>query len=345
MSVAVKPARAIVGPLLLAGLLSACGGTSSPPVAGSGTGRASSGAVRSTDTTNTASIVVRLTPWSLPAPVSRPVVVPMANRLVILGGLAPGDVSTSSILVVDPSSGTVQSPGQLEEPVHDAAGATLGATAYVFGGGSYSTVAAVQAWDGSGPSTVAGSLPVARSDLSAAVVGGTAYILGGYDGTQLQAPILSTQDGTRFKVVGQLPQPVRYGAAAVGPGGSVWLAGGELGATESGGTSEPTNDIQRFDPSTGVASVVAHLPVALGHASAFFLGGELYVAGGRSASGPLSQIWRLDPASGQVTLAGSLPGPRSDAGVGLAGKAAYLIGGEVSGPTAPLASVVKISLG
>src|SRR5579875_2413706 len=127
-------------------------------------------AARPASTTTTQAAPSRLSateePWHLPAPVSRPVVLPDGSGFVILGGLATGDVSTSRIVQVDPGTGTSQLAGRLALAVHDSAGAVIGGRWYVFGGGSYSTVATVQAWS-SGTATEQARLPDARSDLSA----------------------------------------------------------------------------------------------------------------------------------------------------------------------------------
>ena len=326
---------------ILAVGLGACGGTPSPKRAASS--HHSSGS--HTATTAPPTLKAALTAWTLPAAVSRPVVLNVGGAIDILGGLATGDVSTASIVSIDPASGNTGPGGRLEEGVHDAAGAYLGDTAMVFGGGSYADVAAVQGWvPNTAAATVIGHLPVPRSDLAAVTVGSTAYVLGGLDAHQLVGSILATTDGIHFHVVGELPQAVRYPAVAVDGSGDVWVFGGELGTGENADAGGATSDIQRFDPSTGLSSVVGHLPVAMGHAEALALGGQLFVTGGRSASGPSATIWRVDPDNGTVTEAGSLPGPRSDAGAVVIGGTGYLVGGELSGPAAPLNTVVRLTL-
>jgi YVTN family beta-propeller protein len=287
-------------------------------------------------------LVAALAPWRLPAPVSRAVVLRSGDRITVLGGLATGDVSTAAIWSLDPLSGRARRAGELSAAVHDAAGAELDGRAFVFGGGSLSTVGTVQAFS-AGRATVVGSLPVARSDLAAAVVGRRAYVLGGFDGTSLVRDILETTDGTHFRLAGELAQPVRYPAVAAA-GGAIWVVGGQLGTSESTSTGGQTTDIQRFDPATGRTAVVGHLPAGLGHASAFVLDGQLFVAGGRSGTALSARIWRIDTASGSASRAGTLPYRRSDAGVAVVGNRAWLLGGESSGPLAPLDSVVELRL-
>lgn len=278
-------------------------------------------------------------PWHLPAPVSRPVVLPGGTGFVILGGLATGDTSTARIVEADLATGTSSVVGQLGVAVHDSAGAAIADRYYVFGGGSYSTVREVQEWSG-GTATKVADLPTPRSDLSAVTAAGTTYIAGGFDGTTMTPQVLATTDGTTFRTVGQLAVPVRYGAAAVA-GGSLWVVGGVTGTSE--GSTAETDAIQKVDLATGAASIVGHLPAPMGHATAVTLGGQIFVLGGRSGTTASPVIWRIDQTTGRAVQAGQLPSALSDAGSVVVGDHAYLVGGEVSGPEAPLDTVVELS--
>ena len=101
-------------------------------------------------------ISASLEPWTLPAAVSRPVVLPDERDFVILGGLATGDTSTSRIVTVDPGGGVSRLSGYLAVAVHDSAGAVIGGRFFVFGGGSTNTVSVVQAWTAGSAAQVAG---------------------------------------------------------------------------------------------------------------------------------------------------------------------------------------------
>jgi hypothetical protein len=290
--------------------------------------------------TTTGPVGLRAVPeaWHLPAAVSRPVVLPSGQGFLILGGLATGDVSTSRIVTVDPATSTSQLAGRLALAVHDSAGAVLGGQAFVFGGGSYSTVAHVQTWT-SGVATETGSLPDSRSDLAAVTIGATAYIAGGFDGTTMTPDVLATTDGVSFRKVATLTVPVRYPALA-SQGQDLWLFGG-VTSTSEGGTAD-TDAIQRVDLTTGQTTVVGHLPQAMGHATAITLDGTVFVLGGRSGTVPSSTIWRLEPSAGTVVAAGQLPNALSDAGSVVVGGAGYLVGGEITGPASPLDTVVAL---
>lgn len=339
-----RPAAAGAVALVAAGLLvAACG--SSGPSGSSTAGRSSSGGSPAPGGSGApagapASLSAAAAPWTLPVAGSRQVVCWDGSGLVEMGGLVTGDTSTAAVRVIDPSTGAVTATGRLADPVHDAAGACLGGHAFVFGGGTASTVATVQEWSPSAGATVAGSLPAPRSDLASAVVGSTAYVVGGYDGTAMQPDILSTTDGTTFTVAGQLQVPVRYPAVTVADG-DIWVIGGQVGTSESGGGQ--TDVIQRFDPRTGTTTVVGHMPEPLGHASAVFLGDTVWVVGGVTGTTTSAQVWAVDPSTGAVRAAGSLPAPVSDAGTATVGSTAYLLGGEgPAGPTAPLDTVLEL---
>lgn len=333
--------RIAVGAAAMALAAGACSSSKGAPTSSGGASRGgNAGAAATTSSTAAppATLQAQTETWTLPTPVSRPVVVPDGHGFLILGGLASGDVSTSRIVQVDPTTGRAQFAGRLALAVHDSAGAFLGGRALVFGGGSYHTVSAVQAWTGTSTTTV-GHLPDARSDLSAWTLGGTAYIVGGFDGTTMSPDILATSDGVTFRSVAQLVVPVRY-AAVAGSGHTLWVVGGVL-STSEGGRAE-TDAIQKVDLATGQVSVVGHLPQAMGHATALTIDGAVFVVGGRSGTVPSSTIWRVDPASGAVREAGQLPTALSDAGSVVVDGVGYLVGGEVSGPTAPLDTVVQL---
>ncbi|HEU5033417.1 MAG TPA: hypothetical protein VFT62_01535 [Mycobacteriales bacterium] len=280
----------------------------------------------------------------LPQPVSRAVAVAAGSRIVVLGGLTTGDVTTGRVVTLDPTSWTGRTGGQLREPVHDASGAWLAGRAVVFGGGSSTEVADVQSWR-NGRTQVVGRLPEGRSDSSAVTVGGTAYVLGGFDGSRMTRDIVATRDGAHLRVVGRLKVGVRYAAVAA-VGGDIYVVGGQLATTEGTSAGPQSDAIQRFDLGTGRTSVVGHLPESLGHAMAFTVGGRLYVAGGRHLTTATARIWRVDLGTGGVhaVRAGRLPHPLSDAAVVNAGRrGVVLVGGETTGPYAPQTTIVAVT--
>jgi hypothetical protein len=317
--------------LTVSALLAACGGSPSP-------------ATTTSTTTPALRVDATTAPWQLGAPVSRAVALVSGSDVVVLGGLATGDTSTSTVWQLAPGSGTATRVGSLARAVHDAAGALLGGRCVVFGGGAASTVADVQAWTSGVGAQVIGTLPQPRSDLAAVTVGTTAYVLGGFDGTAMAPDILATTDGVHFASVGRLAVPVRYPAVAVADG-AMWIVGGQLGTGESSAVGGQSDAIQRFDLRSHKTTLVGHLPVTLGHASALVLGGHVLVLGGDVGTTPSAQIWAIDTTSGAPSQVGTLPGARSDAAAAVVGGVGYLFGGEDVGPTAPLQSVVVVRVG
>lgn len=275
------------------------------------------------------------------APVSRAVAVDVGNRIVVLGGLTSGDVTTGRVVAVNPSMWTSSVAGQLREPVHDASGASLGGQAVVFGGGSSTEVANTQQWT-SGTSRIVGALPGPRSDSAAVTIGSTSYVVGGFDGARMARAVLATTNGRSFHAVAQLRQGVRYPAVAAF-GGAIYVFGGELATTEGTSTGGQTRSVQRIDPSSGQTRVIGKLPWGIGHAMAFTLDGQLYLAGGRRGTQATARIWRVNPTNARLTSVGRLPHAISDSAVVTIGmRSVALIGGETTGPYAPQRTIVVI---
>ncbi|MGH7904074.1 MAG: hypothetical protein ACREPA_08105, partial [Candidatus Dormibacteraceae bacterium] len=285
------------------------------------------------------SLAAAAAPWRLPAPLSRTVTLATGGRLLVLGGLDAAGGSTAAVLSIQPSTGAVARAGRLRLPTHDAAGAILGGTAFVFGGGAAMSIDDVQAFrpgpGAGGEGGIAGHLPRPRSDVVAATSGAEAMLAGGYDGQSAALSVLATTDGSHFRVLGRLPHAVRYAAAAV-LGRYLYVIGGEW-------SGRPVPYVQRLDLATGGAAVVGGLAVPTGHAAALVLDGELWVLGGRTAVGATDAILRMDPGGTGFQPAGRLPAPVSDAGAAVLGGVGYLLGGE--GATALTTSVVELRPG
>ena len=258
----------------------------------------------------------------------------VGDRLRILGGLSPSGTSLKGASWVDPRSGAVTAAGSLADVVHDGAGAQIGATSYVFGGGSPNTFATVQSLgSASGSGAAPGQLPQPRSDLATAAIGRTVYVLGGYDGAAYEPSVLATSDGTHFTTVANLPVPVRY-PAVVALGRDVFSFGGQTGSG-AGGAVTATAAIQEVDPATRTARVVGNLPQALYGAAAFVIDGHVYVAGGQTGSGQtLTQLYEFDVRTHRVADAGLLPQAVAFSGYATVGTGTaavgYLVGGEVA---------------
>jgi hypothetical protein len=247
-------------------------------------------------------------------------VLPRGGNLLIIGGLDQRSVTTRAVTELNPVTGRTTRAGHLADASHDAAGALLGGTPYLFGGGVVTSIATVQALRHGGTASVAGQLPGPRSDLSSVTLGTTAYLVGGYDGASYDAAVLATGNGAAFRAVATLPVPVRY-AAVAGAGRDIWVFGG---LTPAG----PTRVIQRVNLATGRAAVVGRLPAPVSGATAFTLGGRVFIAGGLAASGAASRaVLTYDPARRSAVPAGTLPVPVSNAAAAVVGGTAFMVGG------------------
>jgi hypothetical protein len=275
------------------------------------------------------------TPYRLPAPVEREVAAPYRGAVVLAGGLAADGSSTSGVFRLDPGTGSVTQLGTLPRPFHDAAGAILGRTLFVFGGGSATSTSTVQSFDMStGRGQVVGSLPTPLSDLVSTTVGKAVYLVGGFDGRVPRREIYRTFDGRRFTVAGHLPIGLRYPAVA-SVDGKIVIAGG----VSARGTSSA---VYVFDPSNHRMTRLGDLPGPVAHAAVFSSRGDVYVLGGVDATGAVvGSITEIDPRTRRILrIRGEFV--VRDGGVVQLPSAALVIGGATgSGTTAAVRRVVR----
>jgi len=253
----------------------------------------------------------------LPAPVQLPALALRGRTVLALGGLDSADTSVASVTRIHPAP--ARAAGTLPQAVHDAGAAALGGRVYVFGGGT--AAGAVDAIVQVGRGVVA-HLPEPTSDLEAVRVGNTIMVVGGYTGVQPLRSVLSYTPGGRVQRVAELPHPLRYAAAAAGPGGMLLVAGGTDGV-------HARDEIVRVDPALHRATVIGRIPFALSHVAGAVLGRTLYLFGGRSDAGTARRtIWGVDTRSGRVKAAGRLPAGLSDAAAITTGERILLVGGR-----------------
>lgn len=277
----------------------------------------------------------------LPSPRSREVVVPSTSgSLWVLGGLDAAGGTVAASYRLDPRTGAVQPTAPLGEATHDAAGTLLGADALVVGGGTAAPASEVQIGAPGGAPGVVGALGAARSDARAVTIGHTAYVVGGYDGLSMDSEVLATTNGRSWRVVADLPVPVRYPTLAV-VGRSVYVLGGQSGA----GTPVPT--VQRVEPAAHRAVVVGSMGVPLEASVAARLDGTVYLAGGLVATAggttATGAVYAFSPGHLRLEKVASLPVPVANAGGAVLGGRLYVVGGEgASG--APVADVQAVSV-
>lgn len=329
------PARPLCAPpaaLLAALLLCACGGgaTSTGTVARTSAHPPTTpGARRGTHKSPPrASPVLRVSAtYHLPAPRSGAAAAAYGPGVLVIGGLDPATVSTSTVFAVGPT-GRAAPAAALPGAVHDAAATAVGGRVLLFGGGaSEGSDRVIQVQPGT-PRQV-GRLPVALSDLDAVTVGHDAYVVGGWDGSTTNAAIFAVTPAGQVSTVGHLPLGVRYPATGV-LDGKIIVAGGE---TTDG---SPTSDVWSFDPASGRVSRLPALPQPGDHAAGAVLHGTFYVISGLIRGALTSRILALLPGGGWLA-AGHLPQALNNpTAAPLAGGLAVFGGRGASGTTSSI---------
>jgi influenza virus NS1A-binding protein len=315
---------------------------------GGGGGKGKS-AVRTTTTTRPGptttvplQLVVAAASWHLPIPLSRSVVLPVNTNLGVFGGLTTSG-NSKTIYEIDPNSGIATAIGTMNTSVHDAAGAVIGSSYYVFGGSVTATTesAEVQEFSFSETNHLTGTnvstLPAKRGELASVSVNGETYLVGGFDGKAWQPSVVGTTDGMTFTAAAQLSPAVRYAAVAA-LNGTLYVIGGEL----SPNAADATN-VQQVNLQAGTVTALSPLPAGLSHAAAAVLNNNIYVFGGRSGGHAIATISELNTTTGQLSVVGQLPAARSNMGVALVGSTVYLLGGE-DDANKPTNSVVTVRL-
>jgi outer membrane protein assembly factor BamB len=269
--------------------------------------------------------------------------------------LDPNGSSSSGVFEVDPLTGQASQIGQLQAPLHDAAGAVLNGSGYIFGGGSAVPTTTAERLANLGtqgvptsttsqpaPASALKPLPQARADDSAVTIGSTAYVVGGYSGPSADGSVLATTNGGGYSTVANLPVPVRYAAVAA-LGGKIYVFGGDAASGPHSGN--PLTTVQVIDPAKHSATLDGNLPLPLAGAAAAVLNGTIYLAGGETPTAGSNAtvhesgaIYAWSPVRRQALAAGHLFVPVAHAGVAVLGSRAWLVGGETA-PNQPTADV------
>ena len=166
----------------------------------------------------------------------------------------------------------------------------------------------------------AGSLPAPLQDPSSAVVGGKALLFGGLTAADTSTDQIVELDSTGGRIVGHLPS-ARHDTGAAAIGRYAYVFGGGDGISQ-------LDQIVRFDPVTGSASVVGRLPAASSDSSAAVIGGTAYVVGGYTGTQWLNTIVAYRPGAGARVVA-RLPFAVRYAAVASAGGQLVIAGGSL----------------
>lgn len=332
----------VAGAVVVAAVVAACGSAApahrsaaAPTATSTGTVSASSASSARRSVPARVHVTAAYSPLRLPVSLARPAVAVTGGHILVAGGLTDNGMSVSSVEVVDPAKHAVRADGRLPQTVHDAALIIAGGHPFVAGGGTQSVSAAVQRVVPGRTGVQAGQLPTPRADLAGVSAVGAAYLIGGYDGSRGLPQVLRTVDGTHYRVVADLPVPVRYPAVARW-GSTIWVFGGEH-------DGRLTDVIQRIDLKASRATVAGRLPAPLGHAGAFVIDGQLLIAGGKTRLLPgdteTAQVLAFDPHTRTTHRVTTLPTPVSDFGVAVLHGIGYLVGGEHGGPVKSIMSL------
>jgi hypothetical protein len=182
------------------------------------------------------------------------------------------------------------------------------------------------------------AIPLALAGIAAAVV-----LPDGGDGADRRA----TASGARWTTLPSSPvERTEVGAARVGR--FIYVVGGFVQPN-----LQTTDQVARYEISTGSWSTVAPLPVAVNHpavaAGAGRCAGQIYVYGGYTGSGDLSNeidaLQRFDPRSGSWTRLSGSGAARGAATLAPVGCSLYAIGGATGGSPQRLVQIYDIRRG
>ena len=263
---------------------------------------------------------------------------------VVFGGAGPSPTSAVQTFTV-PSSGAAHgtagtgattatavaaaATGSMPGPRAGSGAVKVGATAYVVGGyDGAAPDAQILATNDASTFRVAGTLPLPVRNPAVAAVGGQIYVFGGEALVQAGPAAPSGASKASGKQARHQTVPT-VGRAANGRSRASSTSS-TTAAVHTSPSWGPVADIQRFDPASGKATVVGHLPTAVEGAVAVTLDGHIYVAGGRGPAGTNAKIWGFEQQVGRVVVAGTLPTPVAGAGATVMGSEAWLVGGRAA---------------
>jgi hypothetical protein len=259
--------------------------------------------------------------------------------VTVVGGYTPGGASSARIYTLDTATGNEVNLGSLAAGTHDAAAALVARKGTLFGGGTPSTVATVEQFDGPIPTTPATPSGARTSPAtghgkraaSHSTTSTTAAALPGPPDTVITGQVTSSTAAQQLSgsVVGSLPAP-RSDASAVTIGRTAYVVGGYDG-TRGDPAVLATTDGVHF-------TSVANLPVAVRYAAVAAYGGRIYLFGGELAIGSQAgqatdTIQVVDPRAKTATVLGHLRQPVAGASAFVLDGHLYVAGGV--GPASP----------
>jgi N-acetylneuraminic acid mutarotase len=294
----------------------------------------------------------------------------IAGRLYVYGGQAPQG-PLGIFWSYDPQTRTWTQLKANPVAVHHAAAAAVGDRFYVFGGfrlpdtgkngwypenKAWAYDAKTQTWSALPP------MPTPRGALAAAAAGDKIYVVGGAkipsgmslpDGLSPGGPVemlgtLEMFDTATNRWTSLQPMSLprnHHGVAAVG--GKLYVMGGRVGSSFSGGWSTNATTTEIYDIASGIWSTGAPLPTARSGIGVAALDGRVYVLGGEGWIDDFGGVFRAneayDPKTNSWARAARMLTPRHGFAVGVIDGRLYAVSGvNNAGGAGPL-SVVAVN--
>ncbi len=228
------------------------------------------------------------------------------------GGQSPGQQVTVQQIT---GRGTATVAGRLPAPRSGLAAVTIGGTAYLLGGGTGPAADVLASTDGRHFRTVA-RLPVPVRDPAVAALGDQIWVFGGQAATgpvsDIQRVTVPGHGMARAAVAGHPPHPAAR-AGAGGPGGTLFIAGGQV--SQPGRASAVSGQVLSYQPGSAAVTVAGRLPVPVADAGVAVTGHTAYLVGGTDGTRPVPTVTRIelaaDPPAGPQTAAPWLGRPLS----------------------------------
>lgn len=229
------------------------------------------------------------------------------GKIYVLGGYPSSRVTSPTVQVYDAVSNTWQLSTPMPVALNHLMPAVVNGKLYVIGGqtddGNTSFTNTVLEFN---PATTNWSfkapMPTARSAGAAAVIGDLIYVAGGRPPRGQDFAVYHTVSNT-WQTLTNMPTG-RNHLAATAINGKVYVAGGRLGA---GFTSQMTAVLEIFDPSTGLWSNGASLPIPRGGVNGIAANGNFFVFGGEGPSGMFDDMDMYVPSLNRWYRLESLP--------------------------------------
>jgi hypothetical protein len=222
------------------------------------------------------------TAGTLTRPVAVPGVVSLGNRLYVVGGRDENLSDSDDLQILDPATSQVEMGPAMPTPRGGLAVTVLDSRLHAIGGESLESDEASFSHEVFDPATGAWSsrarAPIGGNGIAAATIDGRIYIVG-HGNSRLYVYSPATDTWTTHAA--PLDQA---NSAAVALGGKFYvLGGGEFGTAATGWI--PSDQVDRFDPETGVWDRAAPIPSPRSSPSVAVVGDAIYLISGWTGTG------------------------------------------------------------